>query len=47
MAGGQVPLFDQQPQQVADALTHRVLEFLEIPLDTAGVPLMAQKDEED
>jgi nanoRNase/pAp phosphatase (c-di-AMP/oligoRNAs hydrolase) len=47
MAGGQVPLFDQDPEQVARALTRRVLKFLEIPVDTAGIPLMAQTDEAD
>lgn len=47
MAGGQVPLFDQAPEALADHLTRRVLEFLEIPADTVGVPLMAQTDEEE
>lgn len=47
MAGGQIPLIDQDPEQVADRLARRVLERLGIPLDTPGVPLMAQRDEEE
>jgi hypothetical protein len=47
MAGGQVPLFDETPAALADHFTHRVLEFLEVPVDTVGVPLMSQSDDED
>ncbi len=46
MAGGQVPLLDQDPEQVADHFARRVLELLGIPAGTPGVPLMAQRDEE-
>jgi len=46
LAGGQVPLLDRDPARLADDFTRRVLQFLEIPSDTAGVPLMAQENEE-
>lgn len=47
MAGGQVPLAGQDAAQVADDLTRRLLQLLQIPADTAGIPLMAQPDVED
>jgi nanoRNase/pAp phosphatase (c-di-AMP/oligoRNAs hydrolase) len=47
MAGGQVPLVDRDPAQLAEDFTRRVLRFLEVPVDTAGIPLMAQEDEEE
>jgi nanoRNase/pAp phosphatase (c-di-AMP/oligoRNAs hydrolase) len=40
MAGGQIPLRDESPELLAEKLTARALEFLQIPPDTAGVPLI-------
>lgn len=40
LAGGQVLLNGREPEAVADTLSQRALEYLEIPEDVAGKPLV-------
>jgi nanoRNase/pAp phosphatase (c-di-AMP/oligoRNAs hydrolase) len=39
-AGGQVPLLGRNPSEVAHQLSHRALEYLRIPPDNVGDPLI-------
>ena len=40
VAGGQIILNDQDPEQLANILSHRALEYFNIPADSIGQPLV-------
>jgi len=40
LAGGQVPLDGQDPEQLAHSLRRRALNYLKVPLDLPGEPLV-------
>lgn len=40
MAGGQLPVHDQDPEQLVEQLRQRALQHLKVPLDTEGKPLV-------
>jgi nanoRNase/pAp phosphatase (c-di-AMP/oligoRNAs hydrolase) len=40
VSGGQIPLAQEQPEQLAERLSQRVLQYLKIPPETLGKPLL-------
>jgi hypothetical protein len=40
VSGGQIPLDQEQPGQLAARLSQRVLQYLKIPPETLGKPLL-------
>ena len=40
VSGGQIPLDREQPEQLAARLSQRILQYLRIPPETLGKPLL-------
>ena len=40
MAGGQIPLEKQNPERLAALLSRRALQYLKVPPEISGTPLL-------